>query len=436
LNYQRWGYPDTYGAAGLPGSGVTTYALYAEIRQPWGTVQIGRLVDGLGSSSGGLASFGYVPAWGGSEFLAVEVFDTGNPTDSVVYSHDFGNGFAIAAYYAKDAIDGNYVPQALVTGGWGGGFPQRKDADRDRFGIEPRYQWDTGGVSLGVVYVRDMTFEQPWGFVGAPFFAWNGQSTKKAYEIQINPAFVQNWGPFSVHFEGVVGFGKYTLQEWLPLGPNNTYRQTEYRSNGLGLYLDASYNYGAGDITLMGWFADGTSYGDLNDANGAAIRNPKHHSSIGMGSFYPFLVAYNGTTLGTGTWSNNVADNFGDPLGIDAGNTNHWGIGLLGNHAINDDIKLNYGLGYFRLVSMPFDTRAILGNRANRSKSLGFEIDLGATFQLLDNLSLETQFGYMFNGNAYRSSTYADDGANNPVAVYGPKPKDTFAWANVLSVTF
>jgi hypothetical protein len=102
---------------------------------------------------------------------------------------------------------------------------------------------------------------------------------------------------------------------------------------------------------------------------------------------------------------------------------NHWGIGLLGNHAINDDIKLNYGIGYFRLVESWHNNI----NGFRQSKDLGFEIDLGATFQILDNLSFETQFGYMFNGSAY-------DGWNNN-GVWS-NAKDTFAWANVLAVTF
>jgi hypothetical protein len=446
VHFARWG-QFAAGAAGAPGAtGLYTQFLYAEVRQPWGTVQIGRLADGLGSNAGGLASLGYTPTWGSGAFNYVMPFDIDGPTDSVVYSYDFGNGFTLAAFYAKDNIDryfGNSQPIPPI------GAPlnipyqdaQRKDADRDRFGIEPRYQWDTGGVSLGVVYIRDMSFDTTPAWVGAPFNAYNALSTKDAYEIQINPAFVQNWGPFSVHFEGVVGFGKYTLQEWLPLGLNNTYRQFEYRSNGLGLYLDASYNYGAGDITLMSWYVDGTSYDDIYDANGNLKINGKHHSSIGLGDFAPFLVAYNGISLGNGTWSNSVADSFGDPLGIDAGNTNHWGIGLLGNHAINDDIRLNYGLGYFRLVSLPYTNdwlRAGIGPNGatpNTSKSLGFEIDFGATFQILDNLSFESQFGYMFNGNAYKQSQYRVINGNI-TAVYAPKPKNTFAWANVLSVTF
>jgi hypothetical protein len=58
-------------------------------------------------------------------------------------------------------------------------------------------------------------------------------------------------------------------------------------------------------------------------------------------------------------------------------------------------------LGWFRCPAIP---RA-LGRRArrgkpNRSEALGVEIDLGAAFQILDNLSFEAQFGYMFNGGA------------------------------------
>jgi hypothetical protein len=439
VNYARWGaIPAGSGGAPAGPADFFTRWLYAEVRQPWGTVQIGRLADGLGSNAGGLASLGYTPGWG-SEFLYVMPFDIDGPTDSIVYSYDFGNGFVLAAFYAKDNIDaltGNSVPFPGIPAVLPYQDIQRKDADRDRFGIEPRYQWDTGGVSLGVVYIRDMTFDQQGALLGPPFNAYQGWATKDAYEIMINPSFVQNWGPFAIHFEGIVGFGKYTQRSYLPTCVNNTtFCEREYRDNGLGLYLDASYNYGAGDITLMSWFADGSSYDDIYDATGAIRINAKHHSSIGMGDFAPFLVAYNNTTLGTGTWTNNVADNFGDPLNIDAGDTNHWGIAILGNHAINDDIKLNYGLGYFRLVSNPFDSNFLtsgINATPNTSKTLGFEVDLGATFQILDNLSFETQFGYMFNGSAYRASWYDAGG----VAWYGPKPKDTFAWANVLAVTF
>jgi hypothetical protein len=426
MNYQRWGSTTT---GNVRGTGVYTQALYAEVRQPWGTVQIGRLIDGLGSSSGGLASLGYVPTWG-AEFSDAEPFDTGNATDSVVYSYDFGNGFALAAYYAKDALDPAVRTAAQV-----------KDADIDRFGIEPRYQWDDGGVSLGVAYIRDKSLSLDfYNDTAPPPIGWyTGFTPKSAWQININPAFVQSWGPFSIHFEGVVAFGKSTFS--LYDNATNAFYENEFRNKGLGLYLDASYNYGAGDVTLMSWYTDGTSYEDLNKDN------PTLHSAVGMGNFYPFLVAYNNVTLaGNSVYSNILSDNFtfipatqaigvrqtgGEPL--DFSNTNHWALALMGNHAFTDDISVNYGIAYFRLVSLPPST--VINNRVvprpNRSKSLGVEIDLGATFQILDNLSFETKFGYMFNGSAYRNSWYV---GNDPV--FGPKPKDTFAWANVLAVTF
>jgi hypothetical protein len=102
-----------------------------------------------------------------------------------------------------------------------------------------------------------------------------------------------------------------------------------------------------------------------------------------------------------------VQDPDGDAL--DFGLTNLWGLALLGNHAINGDIRINYGIGYFRLVFLPaqgYDANGNVRTYPNRSKSLGVEVDLGATFQILDNLSFETKFGYMFNGSAYRAYGY------------------------------
>jgi hypothetical protein len=91
----------------------------------------------------------------------------------------------------------------------------------------------------------------------------------------------------------------------------------------------------------------------------------------------------------------------------------------LGNHAINDDIKLNWGLGYIQRSEE-------LGPR--ESRYLGFEVDLGATFQILDNVSFETQFGYLWNGDALRFRN-----ANN---TRWQRPDGTFAWVNALTVSF
>jgi hypothetical protein len=310
-----------------------------------------------------------------------------------------------------------------------------KDADRDRFGIEPRYQWDDGGISLGIAYIRDKSWDLEINVedITLNYPDWRTFSPKKAWQLNINPAFVQNWGPFSIHFEGAVAFGKATYRSIDRIA--NEFVEQDFKINGLGLYLDAAYNYGAGDITLMSWYADGTSYNDLNKDT------PTLHSAVSMGNFYPFLVAYNSLALGAGYESNLLTDGYSGISGNDQligvrndggtdlnfANTNHWAVAIMGNHAFTDDISINYGIGYFRLVSLPPFALAANGDvihSPNTSKSLGVEIDLGATFQILDNLSFSSKFGYMFNGSAYKVVTWDDV---NKVGVVGGKPKDTFA---------
>jgi hypothetical protein len=104
---------------------------------------------------------------------------------------------------------------------------------------------------------------------------------------------------------------------------------------------------------------------------------------------------------------------------------------------------MNYGIGYFRLVKPTF---VWIGDPANgyqsapavpagtnpqyryQSKDLGWEIDLGFTFQIYDNVAFETQFGYFFNGNAFETW---DDGSKS-----WKDAKDTFAWGNAITFSF
>jgi hypothetical protein len=399
-NFYRWGRYAAGVGGGVGATSVFTRWLYAEVNQPWGTILVGRLADGLPNNAGGLASLGYGPTWGPEGITYVSPFDINGPTDGIAYNHDFDNGFGLAVYYAKDEAD-PFVGTAAATG-----WPvevQTKDADRDRIGIEPRYQWDTGGVSLGLAYVRD---RRPGIDTDAAGNYNEFYSTERNDVFLINPAFAQSWGPFSIHFEGQIAFGKWKGREYDLV--NNTYgRLEDEKVRGLGLYLDFVYNYGAGDITLMSWISGGSSYDDDDTFKNAVV----------MGDFAPFLVAYNSVTLGAGTWSRSL------PVDDDVEMTNHWGIGLLGNHSITDDISLNYGVGFFRLVAQDY---------RNQSKNLGWEIDLGASFQLLDNLSFETKFGYMFNGDAWKGY----GGPANAPNIDRDSPKDTFDWVNVLAVTF
>ena len=145
---------------------------------------------------------------------------------------------------------------------------------------------------------------------------------------------------------------------------------------------------------------------------------------------------------------------------------NHWAIALTGNHAFTDDISMHYGLAYLGLnkpnyrvaksatylANVPSgiydDTWAVTGY-TSQAQDLGFEVDLGFSFQLLDNLSFTTAFGYMFNGDAYKSlkgytvvnrnPTSAADATvqdGDRIKAVWADPDDSYVWFNSLTFAF
>jgi hypothetical protein len=412
-DYVRWGVA-TQGNSNA--AEVYTRAIYATITQDWGALSIGRLEEEFPTSHQGLATLGY--SYGG-DYIYTLPFDNSSVVDGISYTKKFDNGFGINVYYAKDETQD---PNADT--------PNRyKDVDKDRFGVEPFYQWTDGGVAINFEYVRDMTDEYDYD---------NNPPTLedervKDYAFFINPAVTQTWGAFSVRFEGKIGWGEAT---WRDVNDNVKYKE---KQEGLGFYLEGNYNYGAGDINLMAWYADGSNVDERYDETGKKTT----HDLVNMGDFAPFLVAYYGNTLPNRVSSYNDFSAWGagsamvylqDDRGILGDGSNHWGIGILGNHSFTDKIKVNYGLGFFRLVE-PYWTKKWVRKEfgvevPTQDKNLGVEIDLGVHIDLIDNVSFESQFGYMFNGKAYKNLEIKND------RLVFEDPKDTFAWVSALTVSF
>jgi hypothetical protein len=426
-DYQRWGITSRNPDNQLPAH-LFTRALYGEVTFPWGTIQGGRVIEGNPGTSAGLSSLGYAPSWG-KEYRYANPFNSGDPLDSITYKVSLDNGLGFSAFYGKQqsfwgSAPANYPfenpanPNPAVRLGF-------KDSDYDLFGMEGVYKWQNGGASLAVSYHRDMT----------------GTTVDSDRSFYINPAFTQSWGEiatggrFSVNFEGKFGWGKRSYADSLTV-------KADDKTQGYGFYLDGVYEYQeGGNVTLASWYVSGT---DKNNPTNPATKN---NSLVTLGDFAPFLVAQNGVTLGHGTYSNNVggvAMGVCDPVDLKCadnnGRTNQWAIAILGNHAITPEISFNYGLGYFHLakttawIPVTFDQAKNLTTYVPQSKDLGWEIDLGMTFKLLDNLTFETSFGYMFNGDAF--NIYQANPTDPAKMGSFQDPKDTFAWANVLAFSF
>ncbi len=516
-SWARWG-----NGAGRLGNLQTAF-IYGQIKQDWGTVLVGKLNDGLDSY--GLGSLGYAAAYD-PMWTYVSPFDGGGNIDAVRYFNKWDNGFGIMGQYAKIADDG----VNLSTGGTDYSNQGWSDGSWDRYQLEATYEWDGGGAAFGVEYDRNAAFE------GADTRGIGIRHTDAWY---INPAIMQSWGDFSVHLEGQYGWGKaYTVGNG------------SGKANGWGLYADADYNYGPGNVTLSGWYTSGDDYDDNGDTRDGLVE-------INRGNFYPLIVAYNATASGWGrntenaataanaafnlyvaegyapklgaggfgfgnvaytgvgitpsatadndfsTWlssgslwagrvNNQIAgtgiapslENFQELAfmdrtrgitfvdqewtgsGFNFGESNHWALMLGGNHAFTDDISMHYGIGYLALTKPNYrimdsasftavGTTQTVGDAdqygfkyKEQDKDLGIELDLGFEFKLLDNLTFNTSFGYMFNGDAYKtlkgyrataniaSAGAVTDGDTVRTKAVWEDADDSYVWYNTLTFSF
>ncbi|MDR1044544.1 MAG: hypothetical protein LBP33_05425, partial [Candidatus Adiutrix sp.] len=487
-------------------------------------ILVGRLDEDLDNF--GLATLGWMPE-NNPVFTVVSPFDDASPTDAIRYVNQWDNGFSIAAQYAKvnnntDEPEGGGQPAGVMS-----------DEDWDRFMVEAAYQWDGGGLSLGLRYDRDATdFSTARGLAvafGNPNAPGPGTADSGFF---VNPAIRHSWeNGFSVNFEALLGWG--SADRARPVGAN----WEDIKAEGYAAYLDFDYNYGPGNVNLAGWYSSGT---DLD--NEIFTPGAKSKSLIGMGgNFIPLLVAYNDGALGQGrngldfgndnavSVANNAFWNFilgswtGSGLGIDVGSgaaytnyvtsngggflnlsggstsiamwastngtaptvdkllrtnpngvgfqrvfsfnndteANHWAIAVSGNHALTDDIALHYAVAYLSLNQPSYRVassalwngqNAAAANRysftnygyTEQDQDLGWEVDLGFSFQLLDNLQLTTAFGYMFNGDAFKTlrgytlsatETTAGSGQFQVNSVW-EEPDDTYTWLNTLTFSF
>ena len=171
------------------------------------------------------------------------------------------------------------------------------------------------------------------------------------------------------------------------------------------------------------------------------------------------LVANTGNFVGEVLSASNI--NRTRTLSFNNGtDANHWAIALTGNHAFTDDISMHYGLAYLGLNKANYrvvksatynDTiadpdRWAVNSYTSQDKDLGFEIDLGFTFQLLDNLKFTSAFGYMFNGDAYKQlkgyrhveSIPGSGLVNNSdrIQAVWEDADDSYVWFNSLTFAF
>ena len=392
---QKWG-----AAANDPDSsgGVETYYAYGQIKQDWGTVLIGKLPDA--NFYTGLSNLGWRPDGpdGSGWFTAVNPFDIADSAyDGIRYANRWDNGFQLVGQFNRlGTAQTNFGPD------WNPANAVNGDEDFfDFYLLEGGYFWDGGGATLGVHYMRD-------GIVGElrpdPTDTYTGAGVRGPHDPDanrkawyINPAFAHRLdNGFGFHFEGKYGSGKFG----------------DEKATGYAAYLDVDYNYGPGNINLAGWYATGDDGTNTDDKD-----------FVGMGGeFKPLLVAYGNNAGHRGRSAiggavaqaqrNSGVPNHGFGAFGEGDVSNHWAVALSGNHAFTDDISLSYAIAKLSLLEV----------QQGADKDIGFEVDLGLQFQLLDNVKLGSAVGYLFAGDALKYQ--------------GGDTADSVAWLSTLTFSF
>jgi len=487
-SYRRWGSGHT---------ALHTRFIYGEIIQDWGTVTVGRLSDDLDVY--GLASLGYQ---GGTIpiYTRAAPFDRADVFDGLRYTYTWDNGFSLLAQYAK--LVNNHIGGGQV-GGLNNAFNAHSDQDYDRYQLQGAYIWDGGGAALNVLYERNATRNIDYAYLGG--YGYDNLNYDTIEQWGLNPAIMHSWGNLSVHFEGMAVWGTLKratqtaasrdidgrgLGAYLDIdynyGPGNATLSGWWVS---GTGLEEKYRLGLdpGESNSLANLVGGNFYPLLVAYNGVnnnpgggryvgdkgaavsavALANNAYRNYVQAGHVNKLALNNNGMDLTSApvnnpnSFANGVVRAQGTrTLSFNEGtDANHWAVALTGSHAFTDDATLHYALAYLALnhpnyrvaksatyndgIKEPAKLGWHTTGYTTQDKDLGFEIDLGLTIQLLDNLSFTSAFGYMFNGDAYKQHLgYELSGTNNVVdhndtiSAVWKDADDSYVWFNSLTFSF
>jgi hypothetical protein len=426
-----------------------------QVKTRFGVFRLGKMNIGQAGLSAALG-YGGPGTWASSGFSDTGyIFDEFRNGYVMSYHLPLGN-FVLAATYEKRAeVDARNAgaqagnpPAVAAPAGVAPGY----DDDWDEWSITPTYRWGSGGATMTIGYrrwrsVNYQTFAgaaasvgpYPYGyFFGMDVDAWT-----------INPAVAQSFGPFSFHLEGQYIWGTMDPDDYAYWGVNRNAVTTDPRGGpmpdidfeGWGVYADFGFNYGIGEVYLLGHYMQGRDY---NNSWGSADWGGKRKGMLGVGGGYtPFFVAYwmgGPTSYNIGQAPNgqdfNKINGASSPYSFNG--SNHWMIALWNDLNITEHLMVHAAIGYFQMVNTP-------GNRIDPTvagqplidswdNDYGWEIDLGVHMQLMENMTYGTVFGYFIPGDYQKAGTLV--GTTHPAHVPFNDVAPAWAWMNKLQINF
>jgi len=287
----------------------------------------------------------------------------------------------------------------------------------------------TGVVSAStfIPTPQGIAVANPWttGPNDAYIFAQNNQLFDLGLQLTYKLDFLQAYLNF------VKNFGSVKLGVSPTANNNNTNTfNTTFTANYTGWMVDAGANYFCGPFTvnLGGFYTSGEqlttvpkNFATPNVDHTVTAANPQiiQRNNNNINEFtYPLTTSkYFSEIMGGG-----ILDNFAPNGGYWRGYpdpTNIWTVTLGGAWQVLPQTKLSLSWWYFGTSQSVPSRYNVDTGRWSFSSSLGNEIDMYVTQNIVDRLNLDLVFAWFIQGDAFRAKSYGGTGTlANPVVSY------------------
>jgi len=260
------------------------------------------------------------------------------------------------------------------------GYAGNVDADRDTLALYGIYGWKGGNA--GVLY---KFYDR-----AATRLPANGAYRSKFHALL--PYFKVNFGPVYMEGELIYMFGKAAEFD-SGTGDKDI--------DGLGAYLKLQTNLGPAYFGALVLYSQGDDKADAT----------KSKTGPQSQDLNPALILGNDELQ---TWEASNGNGGANGVAYDSGKANSMLYGAFGGFKPTKQLAIEVGLYAASLDKIESAATYAAGAlNANTSKSLGYEIDVSATYKIYDNLSYMVGAGYLWTGDAFKG--FGTNSADNKI---------------------
>ncbi len=218
--------------------------------------------------------------------------------------------------------------------------------------------------------------------LGYDYFDNQGTSSLSSTKHLIKGYYNQNFGGLYAESEFAYAWGENEY--------DNTVTTADTDIENFAIMADLGMVMNKLDVGILAFYASGDSDGAADGDLDAALSPSAEVNGLGE-QFQPYTIL-TGATTGMLVGDYNPANGSMTAAGVIS-------VGLHADFAVNDKLSLHSAVAYAEADDAP----------AGVDDEYGWEIDLGASYKLMDNLTYRADFGYLKTGDFFEAGTTTID---------------------------